>query len=50
LQTAAAEWRDDRRQLVKQPLHAHEAETTVEKFESSSSALATRLAEFFSAH
>jgi len=47
LQGAASEWRADRRQLVKQPVHAHEADTTPGQFEASSPALATRLAEFF---
>jgi len=50
LQSAAAEWRADRRQLVKQSVHAHEEDVSAEKFESSSPALATRLAEYFSGH
>jgi len=48
LQAAAGEWRADRRQLVKQPVLAHEEDTGADKFQASAPALATRLAEFFS--
>jgi pimeloyl-ACP methyl ester carboxylesterase len=47
LQSAASEWRADRRQLVKQPVHAHEEDVSAERLEASAPALATRLAEFF---
>jgi len=43
LQAAAAEWRDDRRQLVKQPVQAYENEA----IESQALVLAGKLAEFF---
>jgi pimeloyl-ACP methyl ester carboxylesterase len=46
LQSAAAEWRGDRRQLVKQPVQAHENEA----IETSAQSLAGRLAEFFAGH
>jgi pimeloyl-ACP methyl ester carboxylesterase len=49
LQCAGAEWRADRRQLVKQPVQSHEEDVSAENFEASSPALAARLAEFFSA-
>jgi pimeloyl-ACP methyl ester carboxylesterase len=47
LQGAAAEWRADRRQLVKQPVLALESETSNETMDSSAQVLAGRLAEFF---
>jgi pimeloyl-ACP methyl ester carboxylesterase len=47
LQGAAAEWRADRRQLVKQPVLALESETSNETMDASAPALASRLAEFF---
>jgi len=50
LQAAAADWRPDRRQLVKQPVLAIESETTNEILESSAPALAGKLAEFFAGH
>jgi pimeloyl-ACP methyl ester carboxylesterase len=50
LQGAAAEWRADRRQLVKQPALANEGDTSAGTFESSAPALAARLADYFSAH
>jgi pimeloyl-ACP methyl ester carboxylesterase len=46
LQGAAAEWRADRRQLVKQPVHALESETV----DLAAPALAGKLAEFFGGH
>jgi len=48
LQGAAGEWRADRRQLVKQPVLAHEEDPNEDRFQASAPALATRLAEFFS--
>lgn len=50
LQGAAAEWRTDRRQLVKQPVLAVENETTHEILETSAPALAGKLTEFFAGH
>jgi pimeloyl-ACP methyl ester carboxylesterase len=50
LQRAAAEWRTDRRQLVKQPVMAIETETSPETMVSSAQALAAKLSEFFSGH
>lgn len=50
LQGAAAEWRGDRRQLVKQPVLAIENETSNELMESSAAALTGKLAEFFGGH
>ena len=50
LQVAAAEWRTDRRQLVKQPVMAVESETSVETMDASAHALAGKLAEFFAGH
>jgi len=46
LQGAAAEWRGDRRQLVKQPMQAHENEA----IETSAQSLAGKLSEFFAGH
>jgi pimeloyl-ACP methyl ester carboxylesterase len=46
LQGAAAEWRADRRQLVKQPVLALEDQT----IDASAQALAAKLAEYFGAH
>jgi pimeloyl-ACP methyl ester carboxylesterase len=50
LQRAAAEWRADRRQLVKQPVLAIENETSNETMETQAPSLAGKLAEFFAGH
>ena len=50
LQAAAADWRSDRRQLVKQPVLAIATETTSEIMETSAPALAAKLADFFAGH
>jgi pimeloyl-ACP methyl ester carboxylesterase len=46
LQGAAAEWRADRRELIKQPVLALEDQT----IDASAQSLATRLAEYFGGH
>jgi pimeloyl-ACP methyl ester carboxylesterase len=50
LQSAAAEWRTDRRQLVKQPVLAIENATSNEMMEASAPTLAGKLTEFFGGH
>jgi len=50
LQGAAAEWRADRRQIVKQPVLAVEDPASGEKIETTAPELAGKLAEFFSGH
>ena len=50
LQVAAAEWRADRRQIVKQPVLAVEDPASGEKIETSAPELAGKLAEFFAGH
>ena len=50
LQAAAAEWRADRRQIVKQPVLAVEDPASGEKIETSAPELAGKLAEFFAGH